>query len=197
MQRISIAKVLRYTAVNAVALVVFSWLLLGLFGPLFHAPSSLAELFAIESPAMPVGAGAVGGLLAAGVTIALYTRWPTLREGLGRSPLGMYSRLDMKGALLLAFGGAIGEGVFFRGAVQTLFGLLPAAFVYGLLQMIGRPKLWPVAVLHVGLGLIFGLAYDMSGSLWAAVLAQAGFGLLLGLFFSQRPDAKTSGSAGD
>lgn len=77
------------------------------------------------------------------------------------------------GVPLIAAASAVGEEMFFRGALQAHVGLWIQAAVFGAFHIPFTKRLlgWPVFA--AGAGLMFGWLLQTTGSLWAPVLAHA------------------------
>lgn len=73
----------------------------------------------------------------------------------------------------LALLSALGEELFFRGALTPLVGLVPSAILFGLVHQIPGPARWTWALSAALLGLCFGALYEGSGSLVGPIVAHA------------------------
>ncbi|MFO7849517.1 MAG: CPBP family intramembrane glutamic endopeptidase, partial [Spirochaetia bacterium] len=74
------------------------------------------------------------------------------------------------GAAILAASSALGEEMFFRGAVQPSLGILAASLLFALSHFPIRKELllWPFYALIMGL--ILGTLRNLGGDIWSAVL---------------------------
>jgi len=82
--------------------------------------------------------------------------------------LGPLSTLDI---LVMAGASAIGEEMLFRGAMQPTLGLLPTAFLFGLVHIPPRRDLWPWTIWALAAGILLGKLVEVSGSLLGPILA--------------------------
>lgn len=126
------------------------------------------------------GMGLLGGLVLFGLHVLL------LLPGGPRNPLyrlivqplyaavsGWASRLSFAAILLLAASSGLAEELFFRGWLQTQFGLVPASVAFGLCHIWGKDAV-PYGLYAVGMGVLLGLLFEQTGSnLWAPILAHS------------------------
>jgi membrane protease YdiL (CAAX protease family) len=139
---------------------------------LFHHPAALmAKPFPL--PAGIVLGGAAG--VAFGLGIAWLTRFSVYRFGWARRLhtefRGLFGPLKNRDILAYAVFSAIGEEMFFRGAMQPVLGIVSASVVFGLLHIAPSRKLIPWPFQAVVMGFAFGLLYWLSGNLAAPVAA--------------------------
>jgi len=131
-------------------------------------PSSAVE--PASGMAFALGAGALAGLLAVGLS-ELLTRFTLLGESLadllGESLAGI-GRAD---ALLLALASGIAEEFFFRGALQPVVGLIWASIIFGACHFLPRRELALWSVYAVGMGFALGGLYEWTGQLLAPIAA--------------------------
>ncbi len=79
--------------------------------------------------------------------------------------------LDFISAFCTAMAAGIGEELFFRGLIQTEFGIWVAAFLFAILHF--GPKLhsyYLIATIYFVFGLYFGYMCIATGSLWAPII---------------------------
>lgn len=174
--RLSRRTVLRLSAASLVLLLALSWMVVAARG------QPIATLFhSRHHPAAQLATGLV--LAVAGAAVVMHVvrraqRLARLRE-IVREVMAAVAptRLDMLFVSLVA---GVGEELFFRGALQPLVGLVPAAAIFALLHT-GIPRRAGVAafatyVFVMGLGL--GALFQWSGLL-AAMTAHAAFDFVL------------------
>lgn len=82
--------------------------------------------------------------------------------------LGVLSKRD---CLLLAIMSAIGEELFFRGAMQPTLGLIPTTIIFALMHFPPRRQFWPWTASAGIFGLLFGLLFKFSGNLLGPIIA--------------------------
>lgn len=88
----------------------------------------------------------------------------------------------------LAAASAVGEEIFFRGAMMDAWGLLPSSLVFALLHLPPRRSLWPWTASAALLGLSLGALTLATGNLGAAVLAHFTINALNMAYITRRPD---------
>lgn len=92
-------------------------------------------------------------------------------EGLAEWFAAVLGPISWKTALVLALLSGFAEEMLFRGAMQPTLGLIPTTIIFGLMHWPPRAELRAWTVLTTLLGLVFGLATEMSGHLTAAIVA--------------------------
>ncbi len=75
--------------------------------------------------------------------------------------------------LVVVVAAAVGEEVLFRGGLQALVGVVPAALLFGFSHGGWRREMWAYAAAASISGGLFGLAYKLTGVLWIPILAHA------------------------
>ncbi|KPK15602.1 MAG: hypothetical protein AMJ62_08790 [Myxococcales bacterium SG8_38] len=72
---------------------------------------------------------------------------------------------------MLALASGVAEEIFFRGAMQPVLGLVVASLIFGAFHL-GPRKAFPAwAIWAFALGLLFGIIFELTGTLWGPVLA--------------------------
>ncbi|RMG98286.1 MAG: CPBP family intramembrane metalloprotease [Deltaproteobacteria bacterium] len=118
--------------------------------------------------------GALAGLALGGATVVgfrrLYPTWRWLRtlHREVRALLGTPTRTEI---LILAACSAVGEELFFRGAMMDAWGVGASTIVFALLHVPPRASLWPWTASAFCFGLAFAGLAQWSGSLTGPVLA--------------------------
>jgi membrane protease YdiL (CAAX protease family) len=128
------------------------------------AGDSAALSFALGAltPLATVSAGLLAYRLLPALRTIAEELAPRLVDGAGRGSL-----------LLVSLFSAVGEEVFFRGAVQQEFGLVAASVLFGIVH-VGPDRRYLVWTLWaIAAGFLFGVLYDVSGGLLAPMLAHA------------------------
>ncbi|MDY0059330.1 MAG: CPBP family intramembrane glutamic endopeptidase [Myxococcota bacterium] len=142
----------------------------GIWSHLGAHPGLLVQGPGTLGPEAAAALGLGGGLAFVGLSVLLVGRVRWLRRLTVR--MGeLLGPLDGGTIFLLAGFSALGEELFFRGAMQSAWGLLPTALVFGLAHL-GPERLflpWTLVAGVLGLGL--GLLTEVSGNLLGAVLA--------------------------
>jgi membrane protease YdiL (CAAX protease family) len=128
--------------------------------------------------------GGVLGLVIGRVVVALILHWRPLHVVIERlDGLVAWETLRTSDYVVIASLAALGEEPLFRGALQPLIGLAPAAVLFGLLHA--------TSVAHVTLacilGLLLGWLYQWSGSLWPPIAAHLAIDLVTGLLMARAP----------
>jgi membrane protease YdiL (CAAX protease family) len=130
-------------------------------------PPSVGELWSIL-----LGAGAGLGI---GLGVAFLTRVSVYRFGWAqalhlefRGLLGPLSGLEIFAYAGLA---AVGEEIFFRGAMQPAIGIVPTALVFGMAHVAWGRKSIPWPLQAVVMGFVFGALHWATGNLVAPTVA--------------------------
>lgn len=80
----------------------------------------------------------------------------------------LFKEATLLDILLIAFSSGFCEEVFFRGVLQTQFGLIAASVIFGLVHCGGKQYLI-YAVWAMLAGLLFGVLLEASGTLWLPI----------------------------
>jgi membrane protease YdiL (CAAX protease family) len=96
--------------------------------------------------------------------------WPDL---LRREVLSLLGPLTRARIAALAALSAVGEELFFRGALVPAIGLVPAAVLFGLLHGVPDPRLLGWALFAAAAGLLFGALFLWTGGLLAPIVCHA------------------------
>jgi membrane protease YdiL (CAAX protease family) len=133
-------------------------------------PIGLALFFARADAWIDVAAGVGAGalLLALWALVRRLANSARVLEGTLARLIGPLARAEQ---VALSVVSAIGEEVFFRGAVQSWLGLYPAAALFALLHVgPGRAfRLW--TLFAAAGGLVFGVLVEWRGALGVAIVA--------------------------
>ena len=136
----------------------------------FHPhPSTLAPQ---NWPGLLIG-GIVGGGLGYGIArISQFTvrrfEWSRQMHIEFRGLMGPMDNLDV---LVFALFSAIGEELFFRGAMQSSLGIVVSSFVFGALHIGPSKKFLPWPFFAVVIGFAFGGLFWLTGNLAAPITA--------------------------
>ena len=101
-------------------------------------------------------------------------------------------------ALWLALFSGIGEELLFRGALWSHLGWFGTTFLFGLVHIVPRRRLWSYPLFAAGAGLLLGLLRDTSGSVIPPILAHVtvnGINLVWLARRAARPAALSGGDA--
>ena len=115
---------------------------------------------------------AIGGLSALVLHVMSYffEEWFASYRRLKALVVALLGPCSLPAAIYLSLATAFGEEILFRGALQPLVGLFPAALLFGLLHM-GRDGLastWSLWALLAGL--LLGWVYQETASLWPPII---------------------------
>jgi uncharacterized protein len=139
---------------------------------IYHHPAGLLASH-LPLPAGVILGGSAG--VAFGLGIAWMTRFSVYRFRWARTLhvefRGLLGPLTGTDILAYAVFSAIGEELFFRGAMQPVLGIVPASLVFGLLHVAPGRKFVPWPFQAVAMGFAFGGLYWLSGELSAPILA--------------------------
>lgn len=83
---------------------------------------------------------------------------------------------------------AVGEEILFRGGLQPLIGLVPAALLFGFSHGGWRREMWAYAGVAAISGALFGLAYRFTGDLWVPLFAHMLHNILATTVLGQEKD---------
>lgn len=123
--------------------------------------------------------------LGAGVAFGAATRWLGRVSNWGRAMTGelrdALTGMEPGAVTPLAVASAVGEEMFFRGAIQAglvsalgvLSGLLAASVLFGAMHVPWNRQLWSWTLMATAMGVVFGVLYLATGELLAPVLAHA------------------------
>lgn len=131
---------------------------------------------------LAVGLGVVAGFR------ALELRMPWIPE-LHREFRAVLGPLTTKEIVILAGASALGEEVFFRGAMLDAWGLGISSVVFALLHIPPRRALWPWTLSAGLMGLVFGGLTLITDSLGAAVAAHFAINLINLAYISRHSPA--------
>jgi membrane protease YdiL (CAAX protease family) len=98
---------------------------------------------------------------------------------------------------MLAALSALGEELLFRGVLQPAIGLFGQAVLFGLLHQLPGPSRWIWVTWAACVGLLFGLLFQLTGSLWGPILGHALInGLNLNFLKHHNPDPRRDNIGG-
>lgn len=84
-------------------------------------------------------------------------------------------RVTWPGVVAMASVAALGEELLFRGVLQPAVGLIAASVLFAAVHVPFRGDMWPWTLQALVHGLLFGVAYDLSGSLVLPIVAHSVF----------------------
>lgn len=140
--------------------------------------------------------GVVVALMAAVASmglVSLLTRLhPALERALRRSgvQVGMEA-LEIAGypvMLAVVTAAAFGEEMLFRGGLQPLVGIVPAALLFGFSHGGWRREMWAYVLAASLSGVVFGTALQLTGIIWVPVLAHAVHNIFSTLLMGKKVD---------
>ncbi len=120
--------------------------------------------------AVDVGIGGIAGLGVIWLSRELTrrTRWgEALADGLA----GAIGRLCVAECIVLALASGVAEEAFFRGALQSQVGLIPASLIFGLAHFAPRRDMLPWMLFAAVTGLMMGILFEWTGNLIAPTVA--------------------------
>jgi membrane protease YdiL (CAAX protease family) len=136
-----------------------------------------AALTRVGPPLRVLAAAAVSAGVSMGLIALLYRTNRRFARALKRSG-GRVAEETLKAAgypvmFAVVIMAGFGEEVLFRGGLQPTLGLIPTAVLFGFSHGGWRREMWAYAVAAAGAGLVFGLAYQLTGELWVPVIGHA------------------------
>ena len=118
--------------------------------------------------------GLIGGA-GFGAVVVLLSRWSVARASWARELYVWFAALlgplSWADAAALAGLSAVGEEIFFRGAMQASLGLYLTSTIFGAMHPAPRLRLLPWTLSAAIMGLVFGWITEASGNLAGAVMA--------------------------
>ncbi len=144
--------------------------LLGFLWLLFFQDAHPAEYFHLRS----IPLHGILGLLLGGVVV-LFSRISVSRFSWAKSMEDEFRTLLRDQPVwtipLLALFSAVGEELFFRGALQEVVGVWWQAAIFGLVHFPFSRKMWAWPIFAFGMGVVFGWVTVGTGTLWCAIVA--------------------------
>jgi membrane protease YdiL (CAAX protease family) len=144
-----------------------------------------------------LGLGAVATALSMGLVSLLYRIHPRFEEALRRSGMKVgLDALDVAGypvMIVVVTASAFGEELLFRGGLQPLVGVIPAALLFGFSHGGWRREMIAYAVAASVSGSLFGLAYCWSQNIWVPVSAHALHNILSTILMGKKVDVTWEG----
>lgn len=141
----------------------FIWIHLGGRGDLLFA-----DLGEGLGPAVAVGLAAGGVVVAASILSHRRMRWARALEAEFRFVLGRRTPAEVA---ILALLSGTAEEVFFRGAMQPVWGIVWTSLIFGGIHFVPRRVYLPWTVLAIVVGFLFGGIYELTGNLYAPITA--------------------------
>lgn len=127
--------------------------------------------------------GAALGFSVGAVIGFLFIHWSPLHVVADHmASLVAWETLGIRDVLFIALLAAFGEELLFRGALQPLIGLVPAALVFGLLHATSLPHMILAGILGFWLGLLF----YWTGGLWPPIAAHFALDTATSLFLTHK-----------
>jgi hypothetical protein len=149
---------------------------ISLLGILIAALRGDWEIYRLESVSTPARL-ALSPLMgvAIGLAVVFCTRLAVHRfdwaRHLHRDFRGLLGGLSSQDVLILAVASAVGEELFFRGALLPWIGLWPSTIVFGLLHIGPGARFVPWTVSALVMGLCFGVMFTHLGDLGGPIAA--------------------------
>ncbi len=144
-----------------------------------------------------LGLGALTAGATMGLVVLLYKSSKSFERALRRSSVKVGAEaLELAGypvMIVIVTTAAIGEEVLFRGGLQPVVGLVPAALLFGFSHGGWRREMWAYTVAASLSGTIFGLMYEWTGDLWVPVTAHAVHNLLSTLLIGRKVEVEWQG----
>lgn len=181
-------------------------LIAGIVAPVLMAAGGwlLPALLGRQTPrfAVPVTAATLlAALIAAGVSMGLvgllYHVHPALERALRRSGVQVgLDAIEVAGypvMLVVVTAAAFGEEMLFRGGLQPLVGLVPAALLFGFSHGGWRREMWAYVLAASLSGLVFGAALQITGNIWVPVMAHAVHNIFSTLMMGKTVDFEWDG----
>jgi membrane protease YdiL (CAAX protease family) len=121
------------------------------------------------------------------VRVGFKNDWKLFKDFIHNMIFPIASKIDLNSALLISLAAGIGEELFFRGFLQEKFGIIFASVVFGLVHFIFEiRKYFPIVILYILIGFIFGITYELFGSLWVPVIFHCFYDFTALLYFKKQ-----------
>jgi membrane protease YdiL (CAAX protease family) len=95
--------------------------------------------------------------------------------------------------LVVVTAAAFGEEFLFRGGLQPLIGIVPAALLFGFSHGGWRREMWAYALAASLSGTVFGLVYQWTGNIWVPVSAHATHNVVSTLLMGKKVSVEWEG----
>jgi len=158
----------------------------GRFPDLLHVPSLRVALVGLAAAGASLGLVGLAGRFSKRLEEAL--RQTGTRAGEEALRAAGYPVM-----LVLVITSALGEEMLFRGGLQPLVGLLPAAFLFGFSHGGWQRENWAYVVVAALSGSVFGCAYALTGDLWAPAIGHGLHNVLSTLLLGRRVEVTWRG----
>ncbi len=112
-----------------------------------------------ETCAGQVLLGAALAAVLAGMVLGARAVWRGFREAVDPVARQLFGSADLTALVLVSLMAGFAEELFFRGVLQNLVGLVPAAALFALAHCGLRRELWAYGLTALLLGMALGLAY--------------------------------------
>ncbi|MEW6032829.1 MAG: CPBP family intramembrane glutamic endopeptidase [Bacillota bacterium] len=187
-------RLLAYAVATEGFLLVLAWLL----GRLVAGGDVFARILPGPGVQPLLGSGLTGHILlglagaagSAAVVLAARAHWRVYRESVDPIIDLLFSPLSLGALVVLSLAAGLAEELFFRGVLQEVIGLVPAAALFAFLHWGFRKELWGYGLTAFFLGLILGAVYQWTSALLAPMVVHAGYNVIVSV------KIKTSGGWG-
>ncbi|MDF2627499.1 MAG: aminopeptidase-like protein [Symbiobacteriaceae bacterium] len=141
--------------------------------------------------------GVAAGLASMSAVWLLSRIHPVLERALRRSGVKVgLDAIELAGyplMLLIVTASAFGEEMLFRGGVQPVLGLLPAAFLFGFSHGGWRREMWAYVLAATFSGALFGLVLQLTGNMWMPIVAHVVHNSFSTILMGKKVDATWDG----
>lgn len=181
-------------------------LIAGLAAPVFMSVAGWLLPFVVGrrppdllAPVTPLAlvAGVAAGLASMSSVWLLSRIHPVLERALRRSGVRVgLDAIELAGypiMLLVVTASAFGEEMLFRGGVQSVLGLLPAAFLFGFSHGGWRREMWAYVLAASLSGAIFGGVLRLTGSMWVPIIAHVVHNIFSTILMGKKVDVTWDG----
>lgn len=141
--------------------------------------------------------GAIATAASMGLVYAMYRIHPSFERALRKSGMKVgLDALEVAGypvMLVVVTAAALGEEVLFRGGLQPLIGVFPAAILFGFSHGGWKKEMWAYAVAASISGSAFGAVYAWTGNIWVPITAHALHNVLSTVLMGKKVDITWEG----
>ena len=120
------------------------------------------------------------------VRLSFKNDWIIFKDFIRSMILPIASSMDLTSAFFISIAAGVGEELFFRGFLQVKFGIVLSSILFGLVHFIfDIRKFFPIVLLYISIGFIFGLTYEIFGTLWVPIIFHSFYDFTALLYFKR------------
>ncbi len=118
------------------------------------------------------------------VRVSYQREWRWMTGFIDEMIVPLVSRLGIWHAVVISLAAGIGEEFFFRGLLQPYLGVIFTSVLFSLAHFAFElRRFYQLLILYFLIGIVFGLVYELFGSLWAPIIFHVIYDFLAILYF--------------